>query len=162
MEEVKLWNTPAIGAYLLWEFTKGYCEGHPNKDAPFALLHFVAAAILTNTKLLEPISNKRDNLQSYVRDFEHSKNSDLLLNIQERTKEKYRYTIASIDIAINKGLLVWDPDTAKLYPRDIPPPRIKRVLQGKLDKDGKKAYILGKWFSQHNLFTIASYLKVVF
>jgi len=163
VDEVKLWNTPIVGAYLLWKFTQGYCEGHPNGDAPIGLLHFLASAMLTNKKLLEPISNRRADLQSYARSFEKSKDSDILLTIQDRTREKREYTLASIDIAIDKGLLVWDADTGKLYPRDLS----KRPSQGKslnnmFKKDGNKAEILGKWFAKHDLPTIAAYLKVVF
>jgi hypothetical protein len=43
VDEVKLWNTPIVGAYMLWKFTQGYCDGHPNGDAPIGLLHFVAS-----------------------------------------------------------------------------------------------------------------------
>lgn len=163
VEEVKLWNTPIVGAYLLWKFTQGYCGGHPNGDAPIGLLHFVASAMLTNKKLLEPITDRRDNLQSYARSFENSKDSDILLTIQERVRDKREYTMASIDIAISKGLLVWDADSGKLYPRDLS----KRSSHGKalkemFKKDGNKAEILGKWFAKHDIPTIAAYLKVVF
>jgi len=162
-DEVKLWNSPAIGAYLLWQFSSGYCEGHASGDAPIGLLHFIAAAILTSKDLAKPISNQRDCLQSYVRSFEDSKKTDLLLRIQERAREKREYTLASIDIAIAEGLLVWDVETGKLYPRAIR----KQSSRGKsikdvLKRDGKKADILGRWFSQHDLTTIAGYLKVLF
>lgn len=163
VEEVKHWNTPIVGAFLLWRFTKGYCEGHPNGDAPIGLLHFVASAILTNKKLLEPISNKRKDLQSYARSFEKQKDSDILLTIQDRTKEKRDYTLAAIDIAITEGLMVWDAHSGKLYPCD-PKNSCSRgkVLKIKIETDGNKAEILGKWFSKHDVPTIAAYLEVVF
>lgn len=163
LEEVKIWNTPIVGAYLLWRFTQGYCAGHPNGDAPVGLLHFVASAILTNKKLLEPISNRRADLQSYVRGFEDAKNSDLLLNLQERVKNKREYTMAAIDIAITEGLLVWDVNSGKLYAQAlVKRPPIGKTLRGSVEKDGRKAEILGKWFSKHDFNTIAAYLKVVF
>ena len=162
MEEVRLWNTPAVGAYLLWKFTLGYCEGHLAGDAPIGLLHFLASALLTNNKLLKPISKRRDNLQSYVRSFEDSKDSDILLNIHELVIEKREYTMASIDIAVGEGLLVWDVNSGKLYPREI----TKRPIRGKglkivHQRVGKKADILGSWFAKHDLPTITNYLKVV-
>ena len=163
VEEVKLWNTPTVGAYLLWKFTTGYCDGHPNGDAPIGLLHFLAIAMLTNKKLLEPINNRRDDLQSYARSFENSKDSDILLTIQERAREKREYTMASIDIAIAKGLLVWDVDSGKLYPRNLSKsPSRGKALKEMFKKNGKKAEILGKWFAKHDLPTVAAYLKVVF
>jgi hypothetical protein len=162
-EDVKLWNSPAIGAYLFWRFTTGYCEAHASGDAPVGLLHFIAAAILTSKDLSVPISKKRDSLQSYVRSFEDSKKTDLLLSIQERVRVKREYTLASFDIAIAEGLLVWDAETGKLYPRAVK----KQSSRGKsikevFKRDGKKAEILGQWFSQHDLVTIAEYLKVLF
>lgn len=163
VEEVKLWNTPVIGAFLLWKFTKGYCDNHPNGDAPIGLLHFVASAILTNKKLLHPLNNKRDSLQSYVRSFENTKDSDILLSIQERTKDKFEYTLKAIDIAIAEGLLVWDLKSGKLYQRDLKKlPDRGKGLKGIHKNNGEKAELLGKWFSQHELPTIAAYLKIVF
>ena len=163
VEEVKLWNTPIIGAYLLWKFTQGYCSHHPHGDAPIGLLHFVAIAILTSKKLLEPISNRRDNLQSFARSFENAKDSDILLTIHDRTRAKREYTLRAIDIAIAEGLLTWDADSGKLYPHKLAkfPDRGKN-LKNVTEKDGEKAVILGKWFAQHDLSTIAAYLKVVF
>ncbi len=163
VEEVKVWNTPIVGAYLLWKFTQGYCNGHPNGDAPIGLLHFVASAILTNKKLLKPVNNRRVDLQSYALSFENEKNSDILLTIQDRVKEKRAYTLAAIDVAIAEGLMVWDSDSGKLYPRKL----TRRLGRGKalrriIEGDGNKAEILGKWFSKHDLSTIAAYLKVVF
>ena len=163
VEEVKLWNTPTVGAYLLWKFTKGYCDGHPSGDAPIGLLHFVAIAMLTNKKLLKPISNRREDLQSYARSFEKSKDSDILLTIQERAREKREYTMASIDIAIAEGLLVWDADSGKLYHHNLTKrPSSGKALNSMFKSDGNKAEILGKWFAKHDLPTIAAYLKVVF
>jgi len=163
VDEVKQWNTPIVGAYLLWMFTKGYCGGHPHGDAPIGLLHFIASAILTSKKLLKPISNKRDDLQSFARSFENTKDSDLLLTIQDRTIKKREYTLKAIDIAIAQGLLVWDVDSGKLYPRDLSKrPDRGKILKSLIKRDGKKATILGKWFAKHDLSTIAAYLKVVF
>lgn len=161
VEEVKQWNTPSLGAYLLWKFTTGYSDAHPNGDAPVGLLHFLAIALLTNNKLLEPISNRRPNLQSYVRDFENKKNSDVLVTIHDRVERSRNYTMAAIDIAVATGLLFWDVDSGKLYPRKDVKARRGNALKPSLVRVGAKAEILGKWFSEHNIPTVATYLKVV-
>jgi hypothetical protein len=162
-EEVRLWNTPIIGSFLLWEFTKGYKSEHPNGDAPIALLHFVASAILTSEELIRPISNKRSSLQSYIKSFEDSKKVDLLFSIQERTRSLYKYTLDALDIGISEGLFVWDINSGKIYPKllEKKPSRGKN-LRAKSKAEGKKAYILGKWFAQEDISTISAYLKVVF
>ncbi|GAA3928884.1 hypothetical protein GO495_06405 [Chitinophaga oryziterrae] len=163
LEEVKLWNTPIIGAYLLWRFSTGYCSTHPSGDAPVGLLHFIATAILTSPKLSGPISNKRANLQSYIRSFEDSKNSDILLSIHDRIKDKMAYTMKAIDIAVSRELLFWDFETAKLYPKNnLRKASRGNALRNSHEQNGNKAEILGKWFGKHNLADIAQYLKIVF
>lgn len=162
VEEVQQWNSPSVGAYLLWRFTSGYCDAHPNGDAPLALLHFLAIPLLTSKRLLEPISNHRPNLQSYVRSFETSKDSDILIGIHGRAKRKRSYTMAAIDIAVSTGLIFWDIDSGKLYPRKGGNlPHKSCALKTSFVRDGKKAEILGRWFAEHNISTIATYLKVV-
>ena len=162
VEEVKIWNTPLIGAYMLWEFTKGFSDSHPDGDAPIGLMHFLANAILTNPNLTERISNQRADLQSYIRSFEDKKESDLLLTIHERVKEKRQYTLESIDVAVSEGLLVWDLESAKLYPKYLrKKPSKGKNIKPSLSRIGFKANILGSWFAQHNLPSITTYLKVV-
>ena len=163
LEEVRIWNTPVIGAFLLWRFTNGYVATHPSGDAPVALLHFVASAILTSQKLSGPISNKRADLASYVRSFEDSKSSDILLSIHERTKEKRSYTLKSIDIAVSQGLLFWDIETAQLYAKsELKKPKRGNSLKSIHEQNGNKAEILGNWFGRQDLASIANYLKIVF
>jgi len=162
LEEVKLWNTPAVGAFLLHKFTASYQSNHASGDSPVALLHFIVTSILTSEKLKEPITNRRENLQSYVRSFEDHKQSDLLLGIHERVKNKLEYTWRSIDIGVASGLLYWDYESGRLYSKNITVPPTRGVSpKGLVKKDGEKAEILGKWFSQHDVSTITAYLKII-
>ena len=118
-QEVKIWNTPVLGAYLLWRFTCGHCAHHPQGDGPVVLLHFLAAAILTSPPLCDPINNHRANLQSYVRSFDEKGSTDLLMGIQKRVELRRHYTLDAIDIGIANGLLVWDIPRARLYSRKV-------------------------------------------
>lgn len=162
IEEVKQWNTPLVGAYMLWRFTIGYVNNHKSGDSPIGLLHFIANSILTSKKLLEHVNDHRDNLQSYVKGFEDSKSIDLLMDIQDRVKKKQKYTLQSIDIAISEGLLFWDYDTGKLFPRkDVKKPNRGKTPKAVIMREGNKAEILGKWFAELELTTIATYLKIV-
>jgi hypothetical protein len=50
-----------------------------------------------------------------------------------------------------------------LFPRNIPENlESTKTLRDMFVKDGTRAAILGRWFAQHSLSTIAAYLKVVF
>lgn len=163
VEEVRLWNTPVVGAYLLWRFTKGFTEHHADGEPPSALLHFVALAILTSPYLSEAISRRRPNLQSYVRGFEEYKRSDLLLGIHDRVLSKREYTLAAMDIAVAKGLLVWDTEHGWLHARSqgIKPSRGCRP-RGAMEKAGERAAILGMWLAEHDMNMIGVYLGVGF
>ena len=162
VEEVKQWNSPSVGAYLLWKFTLGYFQAHKNGDAPIALMHFLAIPLLTNKRLLAPISNKRPNLQSYIQSFENSKDSDILLTVHDRAKRNRGYTLAAIDIAISTGLIFWDTDSGKIHPAaTLKRPRRGNALKASFVREGKQAEILGSWFAEHSVSTIATYLKVV-
>ena len=163
VEEVRLWNTPVVGAYLLWRFTSGYTEHHVHGDAPSALLHFLAMAIITSPPLLDTISRRRPNLQSYARGFEEGGRIDLLFGVQERIRQKLKYTLESIDVAVAYGLLVWDVKRGKLYARSlIKTPSKGCRPRGAVEKAGNRAEVLGMWFSEHDIATIGAYLGVAF
>ena len=144
VDEVREWNTPIIGAFLLWHFTTGYKQNHPSND------------------FLKAISGHRPNLESFVRNFTDSHESDLLSCLYQRILQRRAYTAAAIDIAVSLGLLVWDCEQAILHPADAP--RIKRgglKLGNDIKKVADKAEILGKWFSKHDIPSITAYLGVV-
>jgi len=162
VDEVRLYNTPALGAYLLYKFTEGYTNANKHGDSPSALHHFIACAILTSENLKGPISNMRENLQSYIKSFEDSKTSDLLIGIHERVRGKMAYSWASIDIAVANGLLFWDTDSGKLYHKKLEKsPGYGNAPKAVVRRDGEKAEILGRWFAEHDLSTITAYLKVL-
>jgi hypothetical protein len=162
VEEVRLHNTPVLGAYLLYKFTEGYTNAHKSGEAPNALHHFIASAILTSENLKGPISDMRENLQSYIKSFEDTKTSDLLMGIHERVKEKMHYSWASIDIAVANGLLFWDSESGKLYHKNLEKsPSYGNAPKAVIRRDGEKAEILGRWFAEHNLSTITAYLKIL-
>lgn len=161
-EEVRIWNTPLVGAYLLWQFTSGYCDAHPSGDAPVGILHFIASAILANPRLNETVSNRRKNLQSYVAGFEDKKQMDLLLSLHDRISSRKQLTLSAIDAAIYAGLLSWDPESGKLYPHTEPKGAGRgKTIRPSMAREGAKARILGTWFSEHDAPTIASYLRVI-
>lgn len=162
IEEVQEWNSPTVGAYLLWKFTLGYFKANRESDAPVALLHFMAIPLLKSSNLIEGISDRRPDLQSYIRGFESKRESDLLVSIHERVLQNRLYTMQAIDIAVSTSLLFWDYESGKLYPKtEIKKPRRGNNLKYSLVKYGNKSEILGKWFSQHSVTAIAAYLKVV-
>jgi hypothetical protein len=162
IEEVKEWNTPLVGAYLLWRFTRGFVQSHPNGDAPIVILHFIASGIMTEPNIYDAINRHRPDLASFIRWFNEEKKSDFLSCFNQKIIQKRKYTMESIDIAVSCGLLAWDTATAKIFPATIG--RVKTGTSSKgiaVLKLGKKAEILGEWFSAHDLSTVTAYLGVV-
>lgn len=161
VEEVKEWNTPIIGAYVLWRFTKGFCSKHPTGEAPIAHLHFIASAIVTSEIISAHISRRRRNLEAFVRGFNDEKKMDILACLQQRIAAKKEYTFKSIDIAVSTGLLAWEYESAKLYPVTLDEKSKGRKLGAAMLGMGNKAEILGEWFAMHDVVSIAAYLGVI-
>ncbi len=162
IDEVQEWNSPVLGAFLLWKFTVGYSDAHASGESPPVILTFLALPLLTSVNLSETISNRRVNLQSYIMGFEDLKESDLLVGVHERVRRMRSYTTAAIDIATSLGLVYLDVNSGKLFAASgLRKPRRGNSLKPSVTRLGKKAEILGGWFSQHGVETIATYLRVV-
>jgi hypothetical protein len=162
IEEVQEWNTPVVGAYLLWRFTKSFIQNHSKGDAPIATFHFFVSGIMTEPNIYNTLSGHRSNLPSFVRWFNEEKRSDLLACLSQQILKQRIYTIKSIDIAVSSGLLAWDVETAKIYSTNIS--RIKKgtsIMGLSVQNLGDKAEVLGKWFAEYDLHTVAAYLGVV-
>jgi len=162
VEEVQEWNTPIVGAYLLWQFTNGFVHNHIKGDAPIVIYHFIACGILSEPSVCDAISGHRPNLASFIRWFSEERKSDLLACINQQVIRNRSYTMKSIDIAVSYGLLAWDIETAKLFP--VTAFRAKKGTSTRgisVQKLGEKAKILGKWFSQHDLSTVVAYLGII-
>lgn len=162
VEEVRVWNTPVVGSYVLWRFTQGYTVHHSEGRPPVLLLHFLASAILTNKRLSDPITNLRKDLASYARSFTDKKDVDLFLSIQGRVNKTRFYTLSSIDLAIQHGLLFLNLEDGCLYPKNLSGKPSRGMTPKQSVKSlGNKAETLGKWFSAYPVSQVSTLLKVV-
>ena len=161
VEEVREWNSPVVGAYLLWRFTQAYSQQHRFGDAPVVVLHFIAHTLLTCVDYCDEISHRKD-LASFARAFTENKKSDKLACFGQIVSKQRGTTMQAIDIAVATGLLVWDTDSAKLVARDFKLTRgspSKGTAVQSLDGNAKK---IGKWFAELNdVSTIVLQLGVV-
>jgi hypothetical protein len=162
IEEVQEWNTPVVGSYLLWQFTNGFVQNNTKGEAPIVIYHFIVSGILTEPSMCNAISGLRPNLASFIRWFNEEKKGDLLACLNQQIIKYRFYTMKSIDIAVSSGLLAWDIETAKLYPvTNFHAKRSTSKMGIAVHKLGDKAKILGKWFSECDLPTVAAYLGVI-
>jgi hypothetical protein len=162
IEEVQEWNTPIVGAYLLWRFTKSFIQNNLKGDAPIVAFHFLVSGIMTEPNICNSLSGRRSNLPSFVRWFNEEKRSDLLACLSQQILKQRNYTMKSIDIAVSSGLLAWDVETAKIYSTNISHVKKGTATMGiSVQNLGDKAEVLGKWFSEYDLHAVAAYLGVV-
>jgi hypothetical protein len=164
-DEVKRWNNSIVGAYLLWRFTDEYTRNHSSGEAPVALLHFVANAILSTSGLLEEVRDGKGGLASFALklDEKSKRKADMLATIQDRIIATRVNTLLAIDMATANGLLVWELEACKLHARALKAkPRRGMNVRDSMKRLGNKAGILGKWFSRHDLNAIAKYLRFDF
>lgn len=162
IDEFKEWNTPVIGSYLLWQFSLGYYENHKDKQMPTLIHEILAFPLLFSKVYSDRISNRLESISDYVRKFTETKDSDLLLSYSNKVSEYKVLVMKSIDIAISLGFIGFDSENALIIPIDD----ITSVKGSKAKLEpymslGKKAKILGKWFSEENLSTLTAELGVV-
>lgn len=96
---------------------------------------------------------------SYLRCFSDNNEAHILYKIQARILNKKEYSLHALDIGISSGLFSFSIDDMKVVAEDRilcsnPSEEIKRL--------GRKAELLGEWFSEHPLKTIVNSLEVSF
>lgn len=159
-EEYKEWNSPVIGAYMLWQFCIGYYDNSERK--PSIIEATFAYVLLTDKDYLDNITGHKPNFSSFIRSFTKEKQSDLLLCFSEKLKEKIDYAFKAVDIAVAAGLIAWDSENATLIP--ITKLRNKKgtlQLGSAIKANKNRAKLLGKWFSQNNIEIISNSLGVI-
>ena len=160
VEEYRTWHTPVIGAYLLFLFTQSYSAAHPEGRNPIVILHFMAAAILTDDALADKLKRKTSLVQ-YVR---HARNGDTSLHfmkLHERIRSRFRYTARAIDIAVAGGYLKWDVDSASLTACKLASrPGSGDFKTGRIKELGERAKLLGRIMARTTLPKTAELLGV--
>ena len=160
VEEVREWNSPVVGAYLLWRFTQAYSQRNCSGDAPTVILHFIAHTLLTSVDYCAEIPHKK-NLASFIRAFTENKKSDKMACFGEMVSKQREATMKAIDIAVATGLLVWDTSTAQLVAREFKPARGSPSKGAAIQELDNHAQKLGAWFAELDVPTITLQLGVV-
>ena len=162
LDEYREWNTPVVGAYLLWRFTKAYMEKRTDGVPPSFLLHCVAAAILSSPTYTEIIGHAR-SLHRYSQYFIEHGLADKLEKLHQRVGRMLPYTKKAVDIAVHRQILVWDIQNGSLLPIDIgKPKRGSSTLSTSVMAIAKRADTLGGWLASADLNTITIELGVRF
>lgn len=157
LNEVSIIQNPALGAYLLWRFSREYFL--TSAKAPNFLTLFLILPLVLHESTLKVINST--NISSGLSLLSNKLASQkLLMPIHTRVLSLRLLTLESISLACQKELLTVDHTAANVYPKTSKTPspkqleRIKPLING-ADK-------LGHWFAQLNLREISSNLRIDF
>jgi hypothetical protein len=161
LTELNIVQNPAIGAYLIWQFTLGYQENGA-EGAPIPLA-FLVLPLLLHCQTFDEVASTRkaSGLSLFAAKFD--KEREILMGIHGRAVQLRPLSLQSIGVAATSKLVRIDYDTAQLhgFPLDLlntAKPRLPERLKGFAAAADK----LGYWFSKLGLAQVASTLRVDF
>ena len=157
--EIHEWNTPLLGAYLLWRFTQGY-ESIGERKSPEFLFHFVVLPILESPELSQPIRGRRDSFASYVKCFATDGKLDVLAKLNDRVADFRETTIQALEIGFAIRLFEWKDDMSRLHALKSDDDLVSQFLREPITKLGSKAFRFGTWTSSISLSLFSSLLGV--
>ena len=155
-------QNPALGAYLLSNFTVGY-KNENQCLVPLPLIFIVLPMVLRN-EIVDFISstNRKSGLRYFAEKFTEKKylKNDLLIQIQKQSQSYKVLTMESLRLAIAQNLIILE-DKTYLMPIEG---NIKKFKSNsdELKKMAKAAEKLGAWCAQLSLAEVAQILKVRF
>lgn len=161
MKEIDNTQNPALGAYIIWNFIRGYYS-NKSEFVPMPLLFIVLPIVLREemTKILFG-TQKPSGLRIFSDKFSSSKSlkSDVLSQIQSSAINMKNLTLESIKIAISSSLISFQDNSALLIPISTTEHKNEPASIKKLGKASEK---LGFWCSKLTLIEISNTLKVRF
>ena len=167
----QIWNSPVVGAYLLWKFARGYCFKYPvsGKElskvsvSPHMALAFPALAILMQPKFSNFITDNHDTLEQWVRTFVVRSHRNVFGSLTKDIIFRRQMILESIDMAYTTQLLCAGDETGTMNPLlDEESPKMKGYSSRFRNDLGKKAELLGMWFSFEEPSKISRLLEVRF
>lgn len=159
-DEVEMVQNPALGAYNLWRFVKGYNLENSEKT-PFLSLFLVLPIVFhKETQDLVYSTQRSSSLMLFASKL--GKERDNLLAIQSRTNAMKGLSLRSLSLALNSGVLDVDYDTALVWANQARHTRQTPNLSKKINKIADSSEKLGGWFGRLDLGQIATTLAVRF
>lgn len=154
-------QNPALGAFILWNFSRGYYD-YNSSFVPFQLL-FIVIPIIFRTDLVEVINStqKRTGLRGFSDKFFNTNilKNDMISHIQKASSGMKEVTLKSIQIAVYSNLISIDTESGMLFPVTTTE---KKSIPKSIMKLGKASEKLGNWCARLTLYEISQILKVRF
>lgn len=157
--EIELVQNPALGAALLWKFTRAY-QAEKAAEVPLHL-SFLVLPLLMHQGSLKAIASTHTTSGLTLFAAKFGAQRENLLAVHDRTLALRPLTLKSIGLGVQSRLLSVDYEAATLRGNSLdgskaprPPERLKAMPPA--------AEKLGYWFSKMDIRQIASALRVEF
>jgi|AGTN01.3.fsa_nt_gi hypothetical protein len=160
-KEINNIQNPALGAYIIWNFVRGYYNGKA-LFVPFPLL-FIVLPIMFREDMVEVLygTNKPTGLRNYADKFTSKQilKNDVISQLPPSSEMMMGLTLQSIKVAIRASLISIDVNNAFIFPISMSEHKSepKSIVQM-----GRASEKLGYWCSQVTLHEISQILKVRF
>lgn len=161
LTELDLVQNPAIGAYLLWQFTLGYQED--GAEAAPLLLAFLVLPMLLHRPTFDAVASTRkaSGLTLFAAKFD--KERETLVELHGRARQLRPLSLQSIGVASTSRLVRIDYETAALYGYSLDLLGVRKpAIPERLKGFSGAADKIGYWFSKLGLPQIASTLRIDF
>ncbi len=156
-------QNPALGAFLQWRLSAGYCGSASGRGVPLTQIFLLLPLVFHEpTYTLLGKTTRPSGLRRFASKFSSptTSQSDLLLDLQERTDAMKPISLQSLRLAIRYQLVTVDRSSATVLPLSRSQPRAG--VPSSVKAMGRNSEKVGAWFSDLTEFEVASVLKVRF
>lgn len=154
-------QNPVLGAYILWNFSRGYYE-YNSSFVPFQLF-FIVLPIIFRADLVDIITStrKQSGLRYFSDKFLTTKvlKNDMISNLHKSSERLKLITLESLQIAIYSNLISIDEESGLVFPITISEKKNTTTSVKRLAKAAEK---LGNWCARLTMHEISQILKVRF
>jgi ABC-three component (ABC-3C) system Middle Component 3 len=161
LSELEIVQNPAIGAFLMWNFTLGYQED--GAEAVPLPLAFLLLPMLLHGRTFDEVASTRkaSGLTLFAAKFE--KDRETLMELHGRALQLRLLSLQSIGVAATARLVRVDYDAATIHGftpdlLEVKKPALPERLKGVAPASAKVGY----WFSKLGIPQIASTLRIDF
>lgn len=154
-------QNPALGAYVIWNFSRGYYE-YNTSFIPFQLF-FIVLPIVFRADLVDIIAatQKQSGLRYFADKFLTTKvlKNDMISHIHKASEDTKHLTLESLQIAMHANLISIDAESGLVFPVTTSE---KKNEAASVKRLGKAAEKLGNWCARLTMHEISQILKVRF
>lgn len=156
----EIWNSPVVGAYLLWRFVDAYQE--TCKHGPNIALAFPAINMLMQPQFTDDITPSMRSLASYAKKLSENNKRGYLTDLQSDIRIHKDRILEIIETAVVVELVGVNYEDGTLTTLISEEPAGKRIAEAFKNDLGLKAAALGRRFAKEPLENICNILGVYF